>query len=151
MFALVWVCQEHPTTHLCSSECIDRWFVANIITCARSIKDHVVEVQFYRQCMDGYLEWYLIVSCPHIIPPIEHEDDGGPSNARVLLMTCHRLHLVWLTNNNFKRLHFSDHLISLENLDGEMYDLTPHIAHIARRDLCIFYYFCIIRILFFYY
>lgn len=37
------------------------------------------------ECENGYLEWYLIVSHPHIIPSVEHIDDVGYSDARVLV------------------------------------------------------------------
>lgn len=48
--------------------------------CARSIKDRTMEVQFLEECVDGYLDWYLIVSHLHIIPPRHHGDDVRPSN-----------------------------------------------------------------------
>ncbi|XP_050918469.1 uncharacterized protein LOC127135886 [Lathyrus oleraceus] len=62
---------------------IDWWFHSNIINSGCAIRDQAVTVQHPSQCEDGYLEWYLIVSHPHIIPPVEHIDDVEPSNARV--------------------------------------------------------------------
>lgn len=35
-------------------------------------------VQHPSQCEDGYLEWYLDVSHPRIIPSVEDTDDIGP-------------------------------------------------------------------------
>lgn len=45
------------------------------------IRDNAVEVQFPGYCQDGYLDWYSIVSHPHIIPLAQSADDVGLSHA----------------------------------------------------------------------
>lgn len=39
-----------------------------------------MEVQFPSEYVDGYLDSYLTVSHPRIIPHRKHEDDAGPSH-----------------------------------------------------------------------
>lgn len=41
-----------------------------------------MDVQSRVECVDGYLEWYFIISRPRIIPPRQHEDDVGSSHVR---------------------------------------------------------------------
>lgn len=59
------------------------WFQSNIINYNRVIRDHVVLIQHASQCDDGYLEWYLTVCDPHIIPLVEHTNDTEYSNIGV--------------------------------------------------------------------
>lgn len=47
---------------------------------ARAIRDRAMKIQFPAECVDGYLDWYIIVSHSHIVPPRQHEDDAGPSH-----------------------------------------------------------------------
>lgn len=88
------------------SKGIDSWFRSNIMSLARTIGDREVEVQFPKECVDGYLEWYLTVSDHRIIPPRHHGDNVvpyhvGSSQVRssheddgVPLMMCCRLYMV---------------------------------------------------------
>lgn len=57
-------------SHLCYLGGIDCWFMSNIVNSVIAIRDTTIEVQFPRQCEDDYLEWYIIVSHPHITPPV---------------------------------------------------------------------------------
>lgn len=62
----------------------DIWFLYNIVSSAIVIRGNAVEVQFHGKCLDGYLEWYFIVSRTRIIPPadddVEPSNGGGPSD-----------------------------------------------------------------------
>lgn len=70
---------------------IDSWFFGHVLGSACAIMNRAVGVQFPTYCVDGYLEWWLIVSHPHIIPRRKYVDDvelshaghfdvGGPSH-----------------------------------------------------------------------
>lgn len=54
---------------------IGKWFRSKI-----AISEKVMDVSFRGKCLNGYLEWYFIVSHPHIIPPIHPVGDDGPTN-----------------------------------------------------------------------
>lgn len=64
------------------SESINRWFVGHVLGSAYAVRDYAVEAQFLAECVNGYLEWYLIESHPWIIPHRLHVDDVKPSHAR---------------------------------------------------------------------
>ena len=97
-----------------------------------------MRIQFHAQCVDGYLEWYLIVSHPCIISPVEHADDDfrpsnaeGPSDDVPLpppppfgVADHHRLQIIAVLTYN---------LMGLVNPDGEIYTLVSQITHIVRR------------------
>lgn len=54
--------------------------MGNIINSTCSIRYHALEVQFPVQYVDGYLEWYLIVSHPRVVILVEYADGVGPSD-----------------------------------------------------------------------
>lgn len=47
-----------------------------------------IRVQHPSQCDDGYLEWYLTISHPHIIPPTP---DVVSSGVEILVEDCEGL------------------------------------------------------------
>lgn len=59
---------------------IDRWFRYNIINITTTIIKNAVRVSSHGQCLNGYLEWYFIVSHSHIIPHVQPADDVRPSH-----------------------------------------------------------------------
>lgn len=100
---------------------IDKWFVDNVASYAHAIINYVVGVQFPRQCVDGYLEYYIIVLHPPIIPLIEHTDDGGSSDdvspfptPPYVVVDQQRLQMITI---------IMDNLMSLVNSDGKVYAL----------------------------
>lgn len=109
------------------AEGIDICFMGNIANSACAITNHAVKVQSPAQCVYGYLEWYLIVSHLHIIPPIEHADDVGPSDDMLLpspgVADQHCLQMIAI---------IMDNLVGLVIPDGEVYTLTSQATHIAR-------------------
>lgn len=89
------------------------------------IRENAVEMSFLGQCLNGYLESYFRVSHPCIIPPIQLVDDVGPSHDRghsddvslpppppFDMTDQHHMEMITLLSNN---------LMSLVNLDGEVY------------------------------
>lgn len=112
----------------------------NVVSSSRAITNHAVEVQFLGQCMDGYLEWYLTVSHPHIIPPVEHAGDGGTFDDVPLTSALppamddeQRLQMITV---------FMDNLVGLVNLDGEVCSLTSQTSHIFCKRLVYIYFLC---------
>lgn len=69
-----------------SYEGINRWFLSNIVSSVITIKHDEVGVYFPRQCEDGCLKWYIMVSHHRLILldyPIDDvrlSHDGGPLN-----------------------------------------------------------------------
>lgn len=118
------------------SKSIDRWFVGNVINSAPVIVDHAKEVQFSMQCVDGYLEWYFIVSHPHIIPLVEYEDGvelygarrpsddvSAPPPFPSGVTDQHHLQMIAVIIDNF---------MGLVNSDDEVYTLGVRTSDIAR-------------------
>lgn len=108
----------------------------HVVSSSRVIADHEVEVQFPVECVDSYLEWYLIVSHPRIIPSVKHADGVGSFDARrpsddkpppsPNVANHQSLQMITITMDN---------LTGLVNPCGEVYILASQITHITRGRL----------------
>ncbi|XP_050896337.1 uncharacterized protein LOC127103091 [Lathyrus oleraceus] len=58
------------------------------------MEGHAMEVEFHGYCVNGYLECYLTISHPRIIPPVEHAYDIEPSDVGGASDNLPNLHLV---------------------------------------------------------
>ncbi|CAL5193590.1 unnamed protein product [Lathyrus oleraceus] len=114
---------------------IDWWFQSNFINFGHAIRDRAVRVQHPSKCKSGYLEWYLIVSHPRIIPYVEDSSDVGPSDVGV---PNDDVSPPPPTANVDDHQHLQmiavimDNLMDLVNPNGEVYIGLARIAHGAR-------------------
>lgn len=90
-----------------------------------------MRVQHDSQCEDGYLEWYLTVSHPRIIPPVDHTNDVGvlvddmslPPPPSADADDQQRLQMIAVVMDN---------LMGLVNLDCDSFTRLSRATHIAR-------------------
>lgn len=107
-----------------------------------------MEVQFPVECVDGYLEWYITVSHPRIVPPSQHGDDVGPSHVGSSHVVYSHVDVRVPSDDvpprppppycadDTRHLQMiagiMDNLICLVNPYGGVYSLASQEAHIAR-------------------
>lgn len=96
-----------------------------------------MRVQNHSQCKDGYMELYLTISNPHIIPLAEHTEDarpynvGAPANDVSLLLPPtdvdeqQRLQMI---------AFIIDNLMGLLNPYDEVLTRLSRVTHIARWE-----------------
>ncbi|XP_058768762.1 uncharacterized protein LOC131642513 [Vicia villosa] len=111
---------------------IDQWFQSHILSSPREIIETSVAVQQPRQCQDGYLEWFLSVSHPRVIPSAVTFDVPGPSGSRATSPPPPPPP----AGDQDSRLQYIsvhlDSLMGLMNTDGEVHSILARLTDVSR-------------------
>ncbi|XP_058762911.1 uncharacterized protein LOC131636302 [Vicia villosa] len=106
---------------------------SHILNSPRKILDTAVAVQQPGQCQNGYLEWFLSVSHPRVIPFVATSDVPGPSRTRDSSAPPPPPPVIGDQDSRLQYIavHF-DSLMGLVNPDGEVHSILARLADVAR-------------------